>query len=80
MSRRHSPNGLTNDWYQTILSGDLQGDGNEFNNAWTVVYADQVQDAVLDTLTISDAYGWDGGSFDSWIAGWAAGCYTSLRR
>lgn len=63
-------------WYHTTLSGEVQGDRNEFNNAWTVVYADQVQDVVLDTLTIRDAYGWDGASFDSldrWLGG---GLYT----
>lgn len=74
----------TDEWFQTILSGEVQDDGDEFNNAWTVVYADQVQEVVLDRLTISDAYGWDGDSFeqlDRWLGGgvYAASSTLTLR-
>ncbi|HRZ56686.1 MAG TPA: Ig-like domain-containing protein, partial [Candidatus Paceibacterota bacterium] len=63
--------------YETILSGDFQFDDhaagvNEWNNAWTVVYANNVQHAGLDTLTITRSYGWDGSSFDQldrWLGG-----------
>lgn len=58
--------------YETILSGDVQRDNYELNNIWMVVYADNVQNTALDTLTITGAYGWDGSSFedlDRWLGG-----------
>ncbi|NUQ63376.1 MAG: tandem-95 repeat protein, partial [Pirellulales bacterium] len=63
--------------YETVLSGDFQFDDpdagvHEFNNSWTVVHAHGVEDAALDSLTITGAYGWDGISFDQvdrWLGG-----------
>ena len=44
----------------TILSGDIQNDGAKYNNAWSVVYANGVEHAVLDALTITGGYSSDG--------------------
>ncbi len=53
--------------YETVLSGSLLYDpddypnayGNWRDNAWTVVWANDVQDAVLDGVTITRAECWD---------------------
>jgi hypothetical protein len=49
-------NGVETAAHETILSGELQGDGIKTNNAQRVVYAQFVNNALLDGFTITGGY------------------------
>ncbi|GHT02687.1 hypothetical protein FACS189440_02410 [Bacteroidia bacterium] len=50
-------NGIETPVHPTILSGELQNDGIQTNNAHHVVLANSINNSVLDGFTISDGYG-----------------------